>query len=59
MTCGYGHARQALRGRLTLAPVPVISDIAYPRLPCEPGTAELEAFTPRAAELAFVRQRTR
>jgi TnpA family transposase len=39
--------------------VPVISDTAYPRLPSEPGTAELEAFTPEAAELAFARQRTR
>ena len=39
--------------------MPVISDTAYPRLPSEPGTAELEAFTPEAAELAFARQRTR
>ena len=39
--------------------MPVISDTAYPRLPSEPGAAELEAFTPEAAELAFVRQRTR
>ena len=39
--------------------MPVIADTAYPRLPAEPGSAELEAFTPEAAELAFVRQRTR
>ena len=39
--------------------MPVISDSAYPRLPSEPGPAELEAFTPEAAELAFARQRTR
>jgi hypothetical protein len=39
--------------------VPVIADTAYPRLPAEPGPAELEAFTPEAAELAFARRRTR
>jgi Domain of unknown function (DUF4158) len=39
--------------------VPVIADTAYPRLPVEPGTAELEWFTPSAAELAFARARTR
>jgi TnpA family transposase len=39
--------------------VPVIADTAYPRLPAELATAELEAFTPEAAELAFARQRTR
>ncbi len=39
--------------------MPVISDTAYPRLPSGPGAAELEAFTPEAAELAFARQRTR
>jgi TnpA family transposase len=39
--------------------VPVIADTAYPRLPTEPGSAELEAFTPEPAELAFARQRTR
>jgi len=39
--------------------VPAISDTAYPRLPSEPGVAELEAFTPETAELAFARQRTR
>jgi Domain of unknown function (DUF4158) len=39
--------------------VPVIADTAYPRLPAEAGPAELEAFTPEAAELAFARQRTR
>jgi len=39
--------------------VPVIADTAYPRLPAEPGPAELEAFTPEPAELAFVRQKTR
>jgi len=39
--------------------VPVIADTAYPRLPAEPGTAELEAFTPEGAELAFARARTR
>jgi uncharacterized protein DUF4158 len=39
--------------------VPVIADTAYPRLPAEPGPAELEAFTPEPAELAFARQKTR
>ncbi len=39
--------------------MPVISDTVYPRLPAEPTQAELEAFTPEAAELAFARQRTR
>jgi hypothetical protein len=39
--------------------VPVITDTTYPRLPADPGAAELDAFTPDAAELAFVRQRTR
>ena len=39
--------------------MPAIADTAYPRLPAEPGPAELEAFTPEAAELAFARQRTR
>jgi len=39
--------------------VPVIADTAYPRLPAEPGSAELEAFTPEPAELAFARQKTR
>jgi len=39
-------------------PVPVIADTAYPRLPADPTPAELEAFTPEAAELAFARQRT-
>jgi len=39
--------------------VPVISDTACPRLPSEPGAAELEALTPEAVELAFARQRTR
>jgi TnpA family transposase len=39
--------------------VPVIADTAYPRLPGEPDAGELEAFTPDAAELAFVRRRTR
>ena len=38
---------------LSLHAVPVIADTAYPRLPAEPGPAELEAFTPEAAELAF------
>src|SRR3954454_20718799 len=37
----------------------VIADTAYPRLPAEPGPAELEAFTPEPAELAFARQKTR
>ena len=39
--------------------MPVIADTAYPRLSAEPGPAELEAFTPEVAELAFARQRTR
>ncbi len=39
--------------------MPVIADTAYPRLPVQPGPAELEAFTPSAAEIAFARQRTR
>lgn len=39
--------------------MPVITNTAYPRLPSEPGPAELEAFTPEAAELVFARQRTR
>ncbi len=39
--------------------MPVIADTAYPRLPAQPGMAELEAFTPDAAEFAFVRARTR
>ena len=39
--------------------MPVIADIAYPRLPGNPGLAELEAFTPEPAEFAFARQRTR
>jgi TnpA family transposase len=39
--------------------VPVIADTAYPRLPIQLGSAELEAFTPVAAEIAFARQRTR
>jgi hypothetical protein len=39
--------------------VPVIADTAYPRLPAEPDPAELEAFTPDPAEIAFARQRTR
>ena len=55
----HGHGRQARSGRLTAASVPIISDTAYPRLPSKPGAAELEAFTPEAAELAFARQRTR
>jgi Domain of unknown function (DUF4158) len=38
--------------------MPVIADTAYPRLPAEPGPAELEAFTPERVELAFARQRT-
>jgi hypothetical protein len=33
--------------------MPVIADTAYPRLPVEPGPAELEAFTPELGELAF------
>ena len=39
--------------------MPIIADTAYPRLPTAPGLAELEAFTPEAAEIAFARQRTR
>ena len=39
--------------------MPVIADTAYPRLPAEPGPAELDAFTPDAAELAFAARRTR
>ncbi len=39
--------------------MPVIADTAYPRLPIQLGSAELEAFTPVAAEIAFARQRTR
>jgi len=39
--------------------MPVIADTAYPRLPAEPGPAELESFTPEPAELAFARQETR
>jgi len=39
--------------------VPVITDTTYPRLPADPGASELDAFTPDAAEFAFVRQRTR
>ncbi len=39
--------------------MPVIADTAYPRLPAEPRSAELEAFTPEPAELAFARQKTR
>ncbi len=39
--------------------MPVITDTTYPRLPADPGAAELDAFTPDAAEFAFVRQRTR
>jgi len=39
--------------------MPVIADTAYPRLPAEPGPAELDAFTPEPAELAFARQKTR
>lgn len=39
--------------------MPFIADTAYPRLPNEPGPAELEAFTPEPAELAFARQKTR
>lgn len=39
--------------------MPVIADTAYPRLPAEPDTAELDAFTPGPAELAFARQKTR
>jgi hypothetical protein len=39
--------------------VPVIADTVYPRMPAEPRPAELEAFTPEAAELAFARRRTR
>jgi TnpA family transposase len=39
--------------------MPVIADTAYPRLSAEPGPAELEAFTPEPAELAFARQKTR
>jgi TnpA family transposase len=39
--------------------VPVIADTAYPRLPTEPGPAELEAFTPEPAELTFARRKTR
>jgi TnpA family transposase len=39
--------------------MPVIADTAYPRLPVEPGPAELEAFTPEMAEIAFARERTR
>src|SRR3954470_21688107 len=39
--------------------MPIIADTAYPRLPTDPGVAELEAFTPEAAEIAFARQRTR
>src|SRR3954468_17926454 len=39
--------------------MPIIADTAYPRLPTDPGVAELEACTPEAAEIAFARQRTR
>ena len=39
--------------------MPVIADTAYPRLSTQPGPAELEAFTPEAAESAFARQKTR
>ena len=39
--------------------MPVIADTAYPRLPVDPTSAELEAFTPEPAELAFARERTR
>jgi TnpA family transposase len=39
--------------------MPVIADTAYPRLSAEPEPAELEAFTPEAAEIAFAQQRTR
>lgn len=39
--------------------MPVITDTTYPRLPADPGAAELDAFTPDAAEFAFARQRTR
>src|SRR3954471_23544601 len=39
--------------------MPIIADTAYPRLPTDPGVAELEAVTPEAAEIAFARQRTR
>ena len=40
--------------------MPVITDTAYPRLASSPSPIELEeAFTPKAAELAFAAQRTR
>ncbi len=39
--------------------MPVIADTAYPRLPADSRPADLEAFAPEAAELAFARQRTR
>src|SRR3954453_732912 len=39
--------------------MPVIAETAYPRLPAEPEPAELEAFTPEPAEIAFARQKTR
>ncbi len=39
--------------------MPVIADTAYPRLPTDPDAGELEAFTPEAAEIAFVRRKTR
>jgi len=39
--------------------VPLIADTAYPRLPADLSPAELEAFTPEVAEVAFARQRTR
>lgn len=39
--------------------MPVIADTAYPRLPADPSPADLEAFIPEAAEIAFARQRTR
>src|SRR3954447_17715761 len=39
--------------------MPVIAETASPRLPAEPEPAELEAFTPEPAEIAFARQKTR
>src|SRR4051795_4736421 len=39
--------------------MPAIAETAYPRLPAEPEPAELEAFTPEPAEIAFARQKTR
>lgn len=39
--------------------MPVVFDTAYPHLSANPTLAELEAFTPDAAELAFARRHTR